>query len=97
MKPRKGERRGVLSRKAREIIAETSPEGAVTPERRQEFSHLSTVLAVKLGSIVVHADEFTGEGGVFEDEIVLRRLIEDRDVQAWLKSFPPALLPVKRG
>lgn len=52
-------------------------------------------LAVKLASIVVHADELTSPGKHPFDELALRQLIEDAEVAAWIKSLGP-LAPVKR-
>lgn len=52
-------------------------------------------LLVKLGSIIVHADEaFSPDGRkIDQDECV--RLIRDPKVQEWIKDMG-ALLPVKR-
>lgn len=61
--------------------------------------------AVKLASIVVHADEILsgppgewkpGPGFMF-DLAAIRSLIDDPDVKEFIKSLDPALLPVKRG
>lgn len=65
---------------------------------------LDATLLVKLGSLVVHADELTAEGffcypdsAAAFDHGALRQLIEDPDVAGWLELFPDGLLPVKRG
>jgi vacuolar-type H+-ATPase subunit C/Vma6 len=52
---------------------------------------------VKLGSIVVHADELTSPGGHEFDKQAIRALMQDEDVQAWIKGMSElALLPRKR-
>lgn len=56
-----------------------------------------THLAVKLGSIIVHADEITEPGAHDFDRIAIRTLVDDPEVQSWLRSFPPAMLPLKRN
>ena len=56
----------------------------------------STTLLMKLGSIVVHADEATEPGGHSFDIAALRPLIEDPEVKEWIKSMG-ALLPLKRS
>ena len=58
---------------------------------------LSLALKVKIGAIVVHADELTSPGGRLDfDGPAIRTLVEDVDVQEWLNSFDAGLLPVKR-
>ncbi len=52
-------------------------------------------LAMKLGSIAVHADELMSATGHPFDRTVLEGLISDPEVQAWVKVMGP-LLPVKR-
>jgi hypothetical protein len=61
------------------------------PDPRQP----SLPLLMKLGSIVVHADEFTEPGGHEFDLHALKTLIRDADVQVWIKAMG-GLLPVKR-
>jgi len=56
---------------------------------------LSLSLAVKLGSIVVHADEATGPSAHPYDVVVLRKLLGDSEVREWLEAMGP-LVPVKR-
>ncbi len=54
-------------------------------------------LLIKLGSIAVHADEFTSLGGHEVDQLALRQGLDDPDVKAWLaKMTEMALVPVKR-
>lgn len=54
-------------------------------------------LLVKLGSIAVHADEMLGPKGHEVDKAALCSLLNDEEVQAWLKAMNQlALLPVKR-
>lgn len=50
---------------------------------------------VKLGSIVVHADEYLSDNRHHVDLFALQALLADPDVVAWTKSMGP-LLPVKR-
>lgn len=52
-------------------------------------------LLAKLGSIIVHADELLSVSGHEFDTAVLRQLLKDRDVQAWVQQMGP-LLPKKR-
>ena len=56
---------------------------------------ISLALAVKLGSIVVHADELTGIDGRELDREVIRHSLEDPEVVSWIKEMG-CLLPVKR-
>lgn len=51
---------------------------------------------VKLGSIVVHADELTSPHGHAVDSVAIRSLLDDPDVKAWIKSMGP-MLPLKRN
>lgn len=53
-------------------------------------------LLMKLGSIVVHADEATSPGSSSLDVDAIRSLVADPAVQAWVKDMG-ALLPVKRS
>lgn len=53
---------------------------------------------MKLGSIVVHADEFTSPGGHEFDLTALRNLLADGDVRAWVDGMTrKGYLPVKRS
>jgi len=58
---------------------------------------MSVGLAVKLASIVVHADEYTDPNGLGHgyDKIALRQLIEDDEVLDWIGKLGP-LAPVRR-
>ena len=56
-------------------------------------------LAVKLGSIVTHAQEIDSSKpnvGYAFDLQAIETLAEDPEVQAWLATFAPGLLPEKR-
>lgn len=66
-------------------------------ERAQEFSPTLTLL-VKLGSIAVHADEFTGPNGHEFDLAALKQGLADQEVVEWLDAMRKrAFLPVKRN
>ena len=57
----------------------------------------TTVLLVKLGSIVVHAEELTGPNGHDFDKAALDALLSDEDVIEWRAAMDAmGLLPVKR-
>jgi hypothetical protein len=57
----------------------------------------SIALLVKLGSIAVHADEYLSPGGHRYDTIAISALLQDEDVQEWMKEMQKmAFLPVKR-
>jgi hypothetical protein len=58
---------------------------------------LTPALAVKIGSLIVHTDEYLSPGGHEYDGVAIKDLLSQDDVQAWLKSFPLAMLPVKRS
>lgn len=54
-------------------------------------------MLVKLGSIVVHADEYTSHDSHPFDMQAIRSLLEDGEVAAWLKAMDQmAMLPKKR-
>lgn len=58
----------------------------------------SASLLVKLGSIAVHADEFTSPDGHEFDLTAMRGLLNDPEVVEWLaKMTAAALVPVKRN
>lgn len=57
---------------------------------------LPLTLAMKLGSIAVHADELLSPTGHEFDHVVLKGLLQDPEIVAWIKSMGP-LLPVKRS
>jgi len=52
-------------------------------------------LAVKLGSLAVHADEITTAKAHPLDKEAIRSLVDDPEVVAWINSMG-AFLPVKR-
>lgn len=56
----------------------------------------SLSLLVKLGSIVVHADEYLSPSAHVFDLEALRVGLRDPEVQEWIKDMG-ALLPVKRN
>ena len=58
---------------------------------------LTPSLAVKLASLVVHADEGTARGAHDFDMSALRSIVDDPEVSQWLDTFGPGLLLVKRG
>lgn len=62
------------------------------------MSDLPLSLIVKLGSLVVHCQEdIDSDGSAFRfDLAAIRSLANDQEIQAWLDSLDPALLPVKR-
>lgn len=60
------------------------------------LTELGMPLLVKLGSIVVHADELTEPGGHEFDHTTIRTLLTDPDVQKWIKDMG-VLLPLKRS
>lgn len=55
----------------------------------------SLSLLVKLASAVVHADEMLSVKGHRFDRIALEGLLNDKEVQQWLKEMGP-FVPVKR-
>ena len=58
----------------------------------------SLSLLVKLGSIVVHVDEFLSPHGHPYDKEVITGLLLDQDVLEWLQEMNKmAMLPVKRN
>lgn len=55
-------------------------------------------LLAKLGSIIVHVDEGSGQGGHQFDWVVVRSLIADREVQDWLEGMDAkGFLPKRRS
>ena len=67
------------------------------------MTHMTTTFAppvrllAKLGSIITHIEEGSGEGGHAFDWTAAGSLIADREVQEWLKGMREAgLLPLKR-
>lgn len=73
------------------IDIKSSPRGAI------EFLQPSVGLLVKLGSIAVHADEFTSSDGHEFDLHTMKQLLTDPDVVAWIGAgTKAAMLPLKR-
>lgn len=57
----------------------------------------NAILLVKLGSALVHADEFMSPGGHPLDKTTFDGLMQDAEVQEWIADMTKlALLPVKR-
>ena len=57
----------------------------------------SPALLTKLGSLIVHADEFMSDDGHQFDLAAFRTLMEDGEVMEWLTEMHIAgLLPVQR-
>lgn len=55
-------------------------------------------LLIKLGSIIVHFDEFLGPGSHELDLMAARSLMSDPEVKQWLEDMTKdAFLPVKRS
>ncbi len=61
-----------------------------------EAGAMPITLQVKLAGVIVHADEYLIPFGHGFDKTVLLGLVNDPEVQAWIKSLG-ALAPVKRG
>lgn len=58
---------------------------------------MSTTLAMKLGSLVVHVQEMAlGEDSMAFDLAAAKQLTLDPEVIEWLATIDPALLPAKR-
>jgi hypothetical protein len=58
----------------------------------------SASLLVKLGSIIVHAEELASPHGHHFDRVALGQLLADPDVIAWREEMDSAaLLPLKRN
>lgn len=58
----------------------------------------SPALLCKLGSLIVHAEEFLSPGGHHFDETVFLNAIKDPEVLEWISQMQQrAMLPVKRG
>ena len=54
-------------------------------------------MLVKLGSIVVHADEMLSPTGHAFDRVALTTLLADAEVRAWLAEMEVrALIPLRR-
>jgi hypothetical protein len=57
---------------------------------------ITVSLACKLGSILVHVDEFLGPKGHQFDRVALETLMQDPEVEAWLTEMDDAALIPKR-
>lgn len=57
---------------------------------------INITLGMKLASAVVHAQEMLSPGGHDVDKSALRTVVFDPEVEAWLATIDPVLLPVKR-
>ena len=55
----------------------------------------SLPLLCKIGSALIHAEEWLSPTGNFFDKGALEGLLADPEVKAWIKAMGP-LLPVKR-
>lgn len=74
------------------IDIKSSPRGAI------EFLQPSVGLLVKLGSVIVHADEFTSPSGHEFDLHAMKQLLADPEVVAWIAAgTKAAMLPLKRS
>lgn len=60
------------------------------------MNELPLSLQVKLGSLVVHLQEWNDGMGAQQDWDAARALVEDQEIVDWLETFGPALLPEKR-
>ena len=57
----------------------------------------SLTVAMKLGSAMVHIEEFLSPGGHEHDRAALQSILDDHEVLAWRKKMDAAgLLPVRR-
>jgi len=57
----------------------------------------SASLLVKLGSAVVHAEEFFSANGNPVDKVAFESAMKDSELQAWIKGMTEmGMLPVKR-
>lgn len=62
-----------------------------------DFLNVEPSTLAKIGSALVHAEELLSPGGHEFDLEAFRRLMEDKEVVAWLDSGRAmAMLPVKR-
>ncbi len=57
--------------------------------------NLSNSLLSKLGSIIVHFDEYHSPDGCQVDLDQAKAILKEEEVQKWMKEMGP-LLPVKR-
>ncbi len=64
--------------------------------RQKAALTLAPTLASKLVSIVVHAEEMMGSGGHPFDQMTLKQLLADAEVQAWAHALA-VLAPRRRN
>lgn len=58
----------------------------------------SVALLVKLGSVIVHADELLSPHGHHYDRAAIQTLMDDAEVREWLEGMDKmAFLPKKRN
>lgn len=57
--------------------------------------HPSLSLLCKLGSCVVHAEEFLSPGGHQFDAEAIRGIVNDPEIRTWINAMGP-FMPVKR-
>ena len=58
----------------------------------------SNEILIKLSSIVIHTEEMLDSNGHSFDTITLQALLQDTDLQAWIKKLNAmGLVPVKRN
>jgi hypothetical protein len=55
------------------------------------------ILNVKLASIIVHLEEYLSPDGHPHDRLALLSLLEDPDVERFVLSIDPVMLPIKRN
>lgn len=72
--------------------------GVTIDDHRWASVNLTIPLAAKLGSILVHVDEYSADGGHRYDLDAARSLLDDIEVRQWLAHVASlGLLPRKRG
>ena len=73
------------------------PEGQAMKDVKLVWDRPSLTLLVKLGSLIVHADEAFGVDGRQLDVDVFKHAMKDQEVQAWIKEgVGMSFLPRKR-
>ena len=61
------------------------------------LTNLTPSLLTKLGSVVVHIEEFFSTEGKPVDKAAIESLIDDNEIQSWLEEMDKlSLLPKKR-
>ena len=69
----------------------------MSEEEKKDPLKPSLNILMKLGSIAVHADEIVMEQPLEIDRMVVKNLLEDKELQEWMKDMnEQGLLPVKR-